>query len=102
MTCVILAIGIWEHFPVIVPSHYSDISSIYWREGIGKGIHGFPYIDYVFEYPVIVGILVYFCSYFGRVMSDDFGKAMAYYTIPMDIVLSLFALGTIIVLYKLV
>ncbi len=87
---------------MIVPSHYSDISSIYWREGIGKGMHGFPYLDYVFEYPVLVGVLVYVSSFFGRRMSDDFGISMAYYTIPMDIVLSVFALGTIIVLYKLV
>ncbi len=102
MACLVLAFNIWQHFPVIVPSHYSDISSIYWREGIGKGMHGFPYLDYVFEYPVLVGVLVYVSSFFGRRMSDDFGISMAYYTIPMDIVLSLFALGTIIILYKLV
>ena len=102
MVLVVLALNFWEHFPMIVPSHYSDISSIYWRDGIGRGMHGFPYFDYVFEYPVIVGFLVYACSYFGRAMSDDFGISMAYYAIPMNIALSLFAAGTIVVLYKLV
>ena len=77
MTCLVLALNIWQHFPMIVPSHYSDISSIYWRDGIGKGVHGFPYLDYVFEYPVIVGTLVYLSSYFGRAMSDDFSISMA-------------------------
>ncbi|MFH0849106.1 MAG: glycosyltransferase 87 family protein [archaeon] len=102
MTCVVLAFNFWEHLPIITPSHYSDISSIYWRDGIGKGVHGFPYLNYVFEYPVIVGVLVYLCSYFGRAMSDDFGTSMAYYTVPMNLALSLFALGTVYLLYKLV
>ena len=60
---VILAFGFWEHFPMIVPNHYTDISSIFWREGIGRGRHGIPYYDYVFEYPIIVGFFTYPVSY---------------------------------------
>ena len=98
---VILAFGFWEHFPMIVPNHYTDISSIFWREGIGRGRHGIPYYDYVFEYPIIVGFFTYLCSYFGRVMSGDFGISMAFYSMAMNLVLVAFALGTVIVLYKL-
>jgi len=98
---VLLAFGFWEHFPMIVPNHYTDIASIFWREGIGKGRHGIPYYDYVFEYPVIVGFFTYISSFFGRAMSDDFGISMAYYSLAMNLVLSAFALGTVVVLYKL-
>jgi len=98
---VILAFGFWEHFPMIVPNHYTDIASIFWRDGIGKGRHGIPYYDYVFEYPVIVGFFTYLSSYFGRAMSGDFGIAMAFYSLAMNLVLTAFALGTVIVVYKL-
>jgi hypothetical protein len=98
---VVLAFGFWEHFPMIVPNHYTDVASIFWRDGIGKGRHGIPYYDYVFEYPVIVGFLTYVTSYFGRAMSDDFGIAMAFYSLAMNLILTAFALGTVVVLYKL-
>lgn len=98
---VLLAFGFWEHFPTIVPSHYTDIASIFWREGIGKGRLGIPYYDYVFEYPVIVGFFTYLCSYFGRAMSGDFGISMAFYSLAMNLVLIAFALGTVVILYKL-
>jgi hypothetical protein len=98
---LLLAFGFWEHFPTITPNHYTDIASIFWREGIGKGRHGIPYYDYVFEYPVIVGFFTYLSSYFGRAMSPDFSISMAYYSLAMDIVLIGFALGTVVVVYKL-
>lgn len=98
---LLLAFGFWEHFPTITPNHYTDIASIFWREGIGKGHHGIPYYDYVFEYPVIVGFFTYLSSYFGRAMSPDFSISMAYYSLAMDIVLIGFALGTVVVVYKL-
>ena len=98
---VILAFGFWEHFPMVTPNHYTDIASIFWRDGIGKGSHGIPYYDYVFEYPVIVGFFTYLSSYFGRAMSDDFGISMAYYSLAMNLVISIFALGTVFVVYKL-
>lgn len=98
---VLLAFGLWEHLPIIVPNHYTDIASIFWREGIGKGRHGIPYYDYVFEYPVLVGFFVYLSSYFGRAMSDDFGISMTYHSLAMNLILSVFALGAVIVLYKL-
>ena len=46
---VIFAFNVWEHSPSVVPNHYSDIVSIYYRNGIGNGPHGIPYVDYVFE-----------------------------------------------------
>lgn len=101
VSAVILAFGFWEHFPMIVPNHYTDIASIFWREGIGKGRLGIPYYDYVFEYPVIVGFFTYLCSYFGRSMSGDFGISMAFYSFGMYLVLIAFALGTVVVVYKL-
>lgn len=96
---VIFAFGIWEHMPNIVPSHYSDITSIFWREGVGRGSHLIPYYQFTFEYPVIVGILVYVCSSV-RAFIPDFSLAMAYYTLFMSLSLYFFAVGTIIALYK--
>ena len=98
---LILAFGFWEHFPPVNPNHYTDIASIFWREGIGKGRHGIPYYDYVFEYPVIVGFFTYFTSYFGRSMSTDFSISMAFYSLAMNLVIIVFALGTVVVIYKL-
>jgi len=98
---IILAFGFWEHWPPIVPNHYTDIASIFWRDGIGKARHGIPYYDYVFEYPVIVGFFTYLTSYFGRAMSNDFSISMAFYSFAMNLVLTGFALGTVVVVYKL-
>ncbi len=98
---MIFIIGVWEHLPVVVPNHYTDISSVFWREGIGKGPHLIPYSQFMFEYPVIVGMLVYAASSI-RTIVPDFSVAMNYYTLLMDAALYPFAIGTVIVLYKIV
>ena len=97
---VIIAFNMWEHSPSIIPSHYSDVTSIYWREGIGKGERLIPYLQFSFEYPVLVGIFVYICSSF-RVFISDFSTAMAYYTFAMQSILAAFTIGTVITLYKI-
>lgn len=96
---LIFAFGVWEHMPNIVPSHYSDITSVFWREGVGSGRHLIPYYQFTFEYPVIVGILVYLCSSI-RTFIPDFSLAMAYYTLFMSLFLYAFTIGTIIALYR--
>lgn len=97
----IFVMSIWEHLPGINPSHYSDISSVFWREGIGQGAHLIPYLQFMFEYPVIVGALVYICS-FVRFLTPDFSSAMTIYVFLMDIVLYFFTIGTVITLYRIV
>jgi uncharacterized membrane protein len=98
---MVFMVGVWEHLPVIVPNHYTDISSVFWRDGVGRGPHLVPYSQFVFEYPVLVGVLVYVCSSV-RVIAPDFSVAMNYYTLAMDAALYPFAVGTVIVLYKIV
>jgi len=99
---MIFSFSVWEHMPNIIPNHYSDITSVFWREGIGQGAHRIPYIQYVFEYPVIVGMLVYLCSFAGRSLASSFSLAMTYYTLLMDFALYFFTIGTIIIVYKLI
>jgi hypothetical protein len=98
---LLLTFAFWEHSPIVNPNHYTDIASIFWRDGIGKGRHGIPYYDYVFEYPIVVGFFTYLCSYFGRAMSPDFSLSMTFYSIAMNTVIVAFALGTVVVVYKL-
>jgi hypothetical protein len=98
---MIFIVGVWEHLPVVVPNHYTDISSVFWREGIGTGPHLIPYNQFMFEYPVLVGILVYAASSI-RLIVPDFSVAMNYYTLAMDAALYPFIIGTVIVVYKIV
>jgi uncharacterized membrane protein len=98
-TMVILSFNSWEHMPSIVPNHYSDVVSIFWREGVGKGQHSIPYLQFLFEYPVVVGLLVYLCS-LTRLFASSFSEAMVYYTLSMHFILSLFTLLSILLLYK--
>lgn len=98
---VLYLFSVWEHFPGITPSHYSDITSIFWREGIGRGVHGIPYYDYTFEYPVLVGLTVYLCSSV-RLVVPEFSAAMGYYTLAMDAILYAFTMAAIVYLYRLV
>jgi uncharacterized membrane protein len=97
---LIFTIGVLEHLPIAVPSHYSDVASVFWRDGIGKGPHLIPYYQFTFEYPVIVGVLVYLASLV-RLYVSDFSAAMNWYVLAMDVPLYLFAIGTVIVLYKI-
>ena len=98
---MIFIIGVWEHLPVVVPNHYTDITSVFWREGIGTGAHLIPYNQFMFEYPVLVGLLVYAASSV-RLIVPEFSIAMNYYTLLMDAALYPFAIGTVIVSYKIV
>jgi uncharacterized membrane protein len=98
---VIFAFNVWEHFPGIVPNHYTDIVSIYYRDGVGIGPHGVPYVDYVFEYPALVGVLIYLASLLARWSSTTFGTSIVIYKLIVDFVLYIFTMVTIIVLYRL-
>ena len=98
---VLYLFSVWEHLPGITPSHYSDVMSVFFREGIGRGIHGIPYYDYMFEYPVLVGLAVYLCSSV-RLVAPGFSEAMMYYTLAMDTILYIFTMAAIIYLYRLV
>jgi len=106
---MIFAFNSWEHMPIVTPNHYSDITSVFWRNGVGKGPHLIPYVDYVFEYPAIVGIIVYFASMVRLLIPhyspDDlaeFSAAMVMYTFAMHLFLLPFIVGTVVVTYLLV
>jgi uncharacterized membrane protein len=98
---LVFMVGVWEHFPAVVPNHYTDIASVFWRDGIGTGPHMIPYYQFTFEYPVLVGLLVYLTSSI-RLYVPDFSVALNYYVLATDAVLYLFAVATIIVVYKIV
>ena len=97
---LVFLVGVWEHLPAVVPNHYTDVASIFWRNGIGTGPHLIPYYQFMFEYPVLVGFLVYVTSSV-RLYVPDFSTALNCYVLAMDGVLYLFAIGTIIVMYRM-
>ena len=99
-TMVLFAFNVWEHLPGIIPNHYSDVISVFWRDGVGRGEHLVPYLQFTFEYPVIVGVLVYISS-FSRALAPDFMVAMNYYVLIMDGFLFLFTIGTVLLLRKI-
>jgi len=99
-TTILFAFNVWEHLPGIIPNHYSDVISVFWRDGVGRGEHLVPYLQFTFEYPVIVGVLVYVSS-FSRALTGDFMKAMNYYVLIMDGFLFLFTIGTVLLLRKM-
>lgn len=99
-TTVLFAFNVWEHLPGVIPNHYSDIMSVFWRDGVGRGEHLIPYLQFRFEYPVIVGALVYVSS-LSRALTGDFMKAMNYYVLIMDGFLFLFTIGTVLLLRKI-
>jgi len=105
---VIFAFNSWQHMPIVTPNHYSDITSVFWREGVGKGPHLLPYVDYVFEYPAIVGIMVYaassvraFVPPYTEVPGPEFSTAMVLYTMTMHLLLLPFVIGTVVITYRL-
>jgi hypothetical protein len=97
---MIFLVDAWEHLPVVVPSYYSDIASIFYRDGIGSGAHLIPYYQFAFEYPVLIGFLVYLASSI-RLYVPDFSTAMNFYVLVMDAVLYVFAIGTIVLVYRM-
>lgn len=98
---VIFAFNVWEHSPIVVPNHYTDIVSIYYREGIGNGTLGIPYVDYVFEYPVLVGVVVFVAALLARSSTSDFLTSMVRYKLTVDLVLYAFTLILLVFVYKL-
>ncbi|OGD54850.1 hypothetical protein A3K80_01350 [Candidatus Bathyarchaeota archaeon RBG_13_38_9] len=97
---IIFLFSVWEHLPPIIPHHYTDITSIYWREGIGTGEHLIPYFEFEFEYPIIIGLIVYLTSSV-RLFIKDFATAMSYFMIANSAILYAFTVGIIIVLYRI-
>jgi len=99
---VIFSFNVWEHLPIMEPHHYSDVVGVFYREGIGTGSppHLLPYYHYIFEYPVVVGLLVYISSY-TVLFTEDFFTALHYYTLIMDAFLYVFTIGTVAILYRL-
>ena len=98
---LIFIVGVWEHLPVVVPNHYTDVVSVFWRDGIGTGPHLIPYYQFTFEYPVLVGILVYLASSI-RLYVPDLSLELNYYVLAMDAVLYVFTIGTVLIVYKIV
>jgi uncharacterized membrane protein len=97
---MVFLVGVWEHLPIVVPNHYTDVASIFWRNGIGTGQHLIPYYQFTFEYPVLVGLIVYFASSI-RQYTPDFSTALNYYVLATDAILYLFTIGTIVLVYRM-
>lgn len=100
-TTVIFAFNVWEHCPAIVPNHYTDVVSIYYRSGIGTGTLGIPYVDYVFEYPALAGVIVYTAALISRSTTQDFAAGLVLYDLIVDVFLYAFTLIAVIFLYRL-
>jgi uncharacterized membrane protein len=91
VTTLFFLISFILHHPANVPNFYSDVVSIYERPFVSE--KKVPYIDFNFEYPAISGILTYFVS----LLSSD---KLSYY-VAFSVLLYIFALTSIVVLYKL-
>ena len=64
-TMILVASTLWifsvlSKIPLIVPSHYSDVGWL-WIRDVYTGGHNLqvPYVQYVLEYPQIIGFLIY-------------------------------------------
>jgi len=90
VTIAFFLISFWLHYPNLVPNNYSDVVSIWHRDGVRDGL--LPYVDYDLEYPVLTGLAVYVSS-----LSHDL---YAYYHTMNLIILALILLSTY-VLYKI-
>ncbi len=83
-------LSFWLHFPNLSPNNYSDVVSIWCRDGVRDGM--VPYVNYDLEYPVVTGLAVY--------ISSLWHDLYAYYYTMNIIVFALILLSTI-VLYKI-
>jgi hypothetical protein len=90
VTVVLFLISFWLHYPGLVPTNYSDVVSIWYRDGVRDGL--VPYVDYDLEYPALTGLAVYVSS-----LGQDLN---AYYHTMNLIVFALILLSTY-VLYKI-
>lgn len=114
-TAAILFFNWMQYFPPLVHGTFAyadtDVLLVYWRSGIGQSAHLIPYVQFSFEYPVIVGFLVYVTSGLARMIScssiscssnsSGFFLALDYYVFFMDVVLGAFTLGTVYYVYKI-
>ncbi len=88
---IFFILSFWLHFPELVPKNYTDIVDELWgREGVRSG--GIPYIDYELEYPALSGIVVYFSSLTGSLLS---------YYASISIMTYLCMLGSLYLTYRI-
>ncbi len=88
---IFFLLSFWLHFPELVPKNYSDIVDELWsRDGVRTG--NVPYIDYNLEYPALSGIIVYFSSLTGSLLS---------YYVSISLISFLCMLGSLYITYKL-
>ncbi len=67
------------HLPISVNPYsiYSDIVySIFPREGIGSSYLGIPYLDYIYEYPVLDGVLTYIAAAIAWILHPPIGQGI--------------------------
>lgn len=57
---IVFSLSVLLHTPFLVPNIYSDIASVWARPEIHRS--GLPYVSYQFDYPAVVGWLVYASS----------------------------------------
>ncbi len=103
---LIIATTLWIYssllkYPFIQPSNYSDVSYL-WIRDVYQGHHnlGIPYVDYVLEYPPLIGGVIWIgqlISTYLPVIIDQYNT----YVVVESILLYPFMIGTIYNIYLL-
>jgi hypothetical protein len=103
---LIVATTLWIYtslikLPFIVPSNYSDVGYLWFRD-VYQGQHnmGIPYVDYVLEYPPVIGAIIWIGQAIGTylpIVLDQYNT----YMVAESVLQYPFMLGTIYNIYML-
>jgi len=103
---LLIATTLWIYssflkFPFIQPSNYSDVSYL-WIRDVYQGHHNLqiPYVDYVLEYPPLIGGLIWIgqlVSTYAPIVIDQYNT----YVVAESVLLYPFLIGTIYNVYVL-
>lgn len=103
---LVIASSIWfytslQKFPFMVPSNYSDVGFLYFRDVIQGGHNmGIPYVDYKLEYPPLIGAVIWLGQAFGTYFPFLFGSYDTY-VLAESILQYPFVIGTVFNTYRL-
>jgi len=91
VTTAVFVLSAIVHSSSSQPNIYSDITSFWGRREVAEGL--IPYVDFVFEYPQLCGLITYVSASIGR-------TPQAYYAL-MSFFLYLFTVGSAVLTYLL-
>lgn len=91
VTTAVFILSTIVHSPSISPNIYSDLVSFWGRTEVADGL--IPYVDFVFEYPQLCGLMTY--------VSASLGRAPEAYYALMSFFLYLFTMGSAVLTYLL-